>query len=568
MNIWRLTTMDLHELSRRLRAGETRAAISRAMQISVNTVKDYRRWAQAQGLLTDALPDLATLEGLRQRTFHPRRERHPTEFRLESFRPQITALTQQGFKPRAIWQRLCRKYAGLAGSESAVWRLVKDIKGHQPPEVVMRIETAPGEVAQVDFGYLGYVFDPEQNAPRKAWAFVMTLGWSRHQYAEIVFDQTMASWLLCHQHAFEFFGGVPKRMVLDNLKAAIIRAYTVDADPQVQQSYRECADHYGFLIDPCWPRKPQHKGKVERGGVAYLKQSFAPLLTAEDTLVSANQKLRHWLLTTAGLRVHGTTQAVPLSRFEHTERAALLPLPTTAYDPALWKECKLHRDGHVTFEKSYYSAPHRFIGQTLWLRAGLGEIRLFSSQFELLATHPRARQPGQRLTQADHLPPSKVQALTFSRETCQAQAQAIGPATQQVTAERTVYDRPLHCIAVRCRKKNGQWGIGVLLSTLAPADVLTLTGQPVERAHDPTGVLLAYVYFYDQRGGGIEVEIKEDKQGLRTTKRNKKRFAAQRGHNPLATSAARRSQSDRFVNTESRQQARNDNGVECMNFDP
>jgi hypothetical protein len=81
-------------------------------------------------------------------------------------------------------------------------------------------------------------------------------------------------------------------------------------------------------------------------------------------------------------------------------------------------------------------------------------------------------------------------------------------------------------------------------------------------------VLLAYVYFYDQRGGGIEVEIKEDKQGLRTTKRNKKRFAAQRGHNPLATSAARRSQSDRFVNTESRQQARNDNGVECMNFDP
>jgi hypothetical protein len=96
-----------------------------------------------------------------------------------------------------------------------------------------------------------------------------------------------------------------------------------------------------------------------------------------------------------------------------------------------------------------------------------------------------------------------------------------------VTAEPTVYDRLLHCIAVRCRKKNGHRGIGVLLSTLAPLDVLALTGQPVERAHDPTGVLLAYVYFYDQRGGGIEVEIKEDKQGLRTTKRNKKRFAAQ-----------------------------------------
>jgi len=96
-----------------------------------------------------------------------------------------------------------------------------------------------------------------------------------------------------------------------------------------------------------------------------------------------------------------------------------------------------------------------------------------------------------------------------------------------VTAEPTVYDRPLYRIAVRCRKKNGHWGVGVLLSTLTPADVLALTGQRVERAHDPTLVLLAYVYFYDQRGGGIEIEIKEDKQGLRTPKRNKKRFAAQ-----------------------------------------
>ena len=116
-------------------------------------------------------------------------------------------------------------------------------------------------------------------------------------------------------------------MVLDNLKAAIIKAYTVDDDPEVQQSYRECAEHYGFLIDPCLPRKPQHKGKVERGGVGYLKQSFVPWLAEDDTLTTANQKLRQWLMTTAGLRVHGTTREVPLARFEHIERAALLPLP-------------------------------------------------------------------------------------------------------------------------------------------------------------------------------------------------------------------------------------------------
>ena len=110
-------------------------------------------------------------------------------------------------------------------------------------------------------------------------------------------------------------------------------------------------------------------------------------------------------------------------------------LPYVAYDPASWKRCQLHRDGHVTFDKSYYSAPHRFVGQALWLRAGLREIRLFSEKFELVATHPRAKQPGQRFTHADHLPPDKAKALTFNRDTCQQQADTIGPATSQVVAE-------------------------------------------------------------------------------------------------------------------------------------
>jgi len=91
----------------------------------------------------------------------------------------------------------------------------------------------------------------------------MTLSWSRHQYVEFVWDQTVETWLTLHRHAFAYFGGVPKRIKLDNLKAAITKA-CID-DPQVQQAYRECAEHYGFLIDPCRPRTPEHKGKVESG---------------------------------------------------------------------------------------------------------------------------------------------------------------------------------------------------------------------------------------------------------------------------------------------------------------
>jgi len=450
-NIWRLPTMDLQELLRRLRAGESRGAIVRAMKMSPNTVKAYRGWATQQGLLTGELPDLTTLESLRRQTYASQANpRHPNVSSLADYRAEIAELVSQNRKPRAIWSLLQSRHPGCAGSESAVRRMVKGLKGQELPEATVRIETEPGEVAQVDFGYVGRLLDEERKTLRKAWVFVMTLGWSRHQYAEIVFDQTIAPWLLCHQHAFEYFGGVPQRIVLDNLKAAIVRAYTLDQDVEVQQSYRECAEHYGYLIDPCLPRKPQHKGKVERGGVGYLKQNFLPRLSEGLTITEANRQLRDWLVTTAGLRTHGTTRVAPLARFEQTERAVLQPLPGSAFDPAVWKKCKLHRDCHVTFEQSYYSAPYRCVGQTLWLRAGLREIRLFTEKFELLVTHPRAQQAGQRLTCLDHWPEDKARALSLTRQTCQTQADLIGLATGQIVAE-LLASRPVDKFRVALR---------------------------------------------------------------------------------------------------------------------
>lgn len=445
MNLWRLSTMDLSELLRRLRAGESRNAISRALHMSINTVRAYANWAESHNLLTGPLPDLADLETLRTNTYQTgrRRGRHPNSSGLEAYRAEAATLHEQGRGPGAIRGLLNQHHPGLNASRSAVWRLVESIRTNQPPPpVVGRIETEPGEVAQVDFGFIGYLRDPATGERRKAWVFVMLLAWSRHMYAEFTFDQKLVTWLLGHQRAFEYFGGVPHRVVLDNLKTAIIRAYARDQDASVQQSYRECAEHYGFLIDPCLPRKPQHKGKVERGGVGYIKQSFIPLLEGEPELPAANRQLWDWLQHTAGTRIHGTTRAVPLERFSQVERPALRPLPPTAYAPAIWKASRLPRDGHVIFEQAYYSAPHRLLGQTLWLRAGLQEIRLFTERFELVATHPRAATPGQRLTQPDHLPPNQAQALTWSRPTCQARANAIGPATAQVVAE-LLADRPV-----------------------------------------------------------------------------------------------------------------------------
>jgi transposase len=436
----RLESMDIHTALRRLRAGESIRRVAQALRVDRKTVAKYRDWAEAQGLLAGDLPDLA---GLHARLAATWGSAPPPQNRssAEDYRDEIKRLLDQGLGPRLIFQKLAER-PEFTCSESAVWRLTKKLRPPQSPEAVGRVETPPGEVGQVDFGEVAPLVDPATGAVRRTWAFSLVLGWSRHMYVEFVFDQKLPTWLACHQRAFEFFGGAPRRLVLDNLKPAILRAYAQDRDPQVQRAYAECAEHYGFLIAPCLPAKPQHKGKVERSGVGYVQTSFVPLLPPGTPLPEANRRVRQWLLTTAGLREHGTTHERPLKRFEAVERQALLPLPATPYDPAVWKQVKLHRDGHVVFEKSFYSAPSRLVGQTLWLRAGAAEIRLFSSAYELVATHARATRPGQRLTHLDHLPPHKARGLTATRASCQAQAEAVGPATAQVVAE-LLADRPL-----------------------------------------------------------------------------------------------------------------------------
>ena len=423
----RKETMDIREILRYLRQGESNRAVARATGINRKTVGRYRAWAAKHGLLSGPLPSLGELHQLAEETLKsPPPPQNGSS--VEPYREVVVKLRQERVEIAALYERL--KERGYTGSYSSVHRFVRHLEP-KSPDVTVRVELPPGEEGQVDFGYAGLMIDPETGQLRKTWLFVMTLSWSRHQYVEFVFDQKVETWLRLHRNAFAFFGGVPKRVVIDNLKAAIIRACW--DDPQVQQSYRECAEHYGFLIAPCRPRTPEHKGKVEQGGVHYVKRNF--LGGREPTpITQANQDVLRWVNTTAGQRIHGTTKEQPLVRFE-TEREALLPLPGTPYDMAVWKQVTLHRDCYVVFDQAYYSAPFRLEGQQLWVRGGTREVHIYTADYQLIATHPRAQRPGQRLTHLDHLPPHKVPGLILSRDTCRQQASQIGPATRQVVDE-------------------------------------------------------------------------------------------------------------------------------------
>jgi transposase len=422
--------MDIKELIRLVRAGASTSTIARVLGINRRTAMRYRSWAGDQGLLTGAAPDAAAPQRLITTTLLAVLPPQQTST-VAGYGEEIVQLRARGMEIAAIRSRLEERH-GTAISYSAVWRFVQRLEP-TTPEPVVRIEVPPGSEGQVDFGYAGLTIDPRTGAERKTWVFVLVLSWSRHLYAELVFDQRVETWLLCHSHAFTAFGGVPAKIVPDNLKAAVVRA-SFGGDPVIQRAYRECAEHYGFLIDPTRPRTPEHKGKVEQGGVHYVKRQFLAGRDPEP-IDELNVKLGRWSSETAGQRLHGTTKERPRDRFERIEQAALLPLPQHPYDPAVWKQVSVYRDCYVSFEGSYYSVPHRLVGQQVWLRAGARTVQVYAPNHELITTHDRASRPGERQTHLDHLPRAKVAGLVLSREGVVLQAQTIGPSTVAIVQD-------------------------------------------------------------------------------------------------------------------------------------
>ena len=395
--------MDIRTVVRYLQAATSVSATQRATGLNRRTIMRYRTWAQQHGLLDPQrpLPSLEELHELLAHTLPPPAPPPQTVSSVEPYREVVCTLYRQQVAGTAILQRLRER--GYHGGLSSVYRFLHHLEP-TPPTTTVRIEREPGSEAQVDFGYAGLLAG---SRPAERCAKPGPSSWCCPTAGTSMWSLSLTSGcrpgLPLHAHAFAFFGGVPGRVVLDNLKAGITRACF--DDPQIQPTYRECAEHYGFLLAPCAPRTPEHKGKVEQGGVHYVKQNFLGG-RAPTTLTQANADVLAWCRTTAGQRRHGTTKEAPLERFEQVERARLLPLPPTPYDLAIWKSVKLHRDGYVVFDDAFYSAPYRLVGQTLRVRGGSQQVRLYASDYTL-GGHPSARRAARRPVDASR--PSAAQ---------------------------------------------------------------------------------------------------------------------------------------------------------------
>lgn len=347
----------------------------------------------------------------------------PTSFRrgpanrAEPYCETILAGVAAGLSAKRIHQDLVGD--GAAVGYDSVRRLIRRL-GATPTPPFRRMECAAGEEAQVDFGTGAPIIGPDGKR-RKTHVFRLVLSHSRKGYSEATFTQTTDDFLRALENAFRHFGGVPRTLVIDNLKAAV--AHPDWFDPELTPKVQSFARHYGTVILPTKPYTPRHKGKVE-AGVKYVKNNALK----GRTFASLEEQQRHldeWEATVADTRIHGTTKQ-QVARLFAAERAALLPLSIEPFADFREAERKVNRDGHVEVAKAYYSVPPEYLGRTVWVRWDARLVRIFNRRWEQVAVHVR-RERGRFSTHGEHLVREKINGLERGVGYLLNKVRAVGP---------------------------------------------------------------------------------------------------------------------------------------------
>jgi len=349
----------------------------------------------------------------------------------EPFRGIILAKLEQGLTAKRIHQDLAAEH-GFAHAYHSVRRFVQHLRGTRPLPF-RRMECEPGTEAQIDFGTGAPVIIPadpvEPNGKarrRKTHVLRVVLSHSRKAYSEAVYRQTTEEFIRCLENAFQHFGGVPKTLVIDNLKAAVIQADWFD--PQINPKLEAFCRHYGTVILPTKPYTPRHKGKTERG-IGYVKGNGLKGLTF-NSLQEENEHLLVWETTVADTRIHGTTKKQAGKVFEEVERSTLLPLPVERFPSFQEAQRSVHRDGHVEVDKAYYSVPPEYVGRKVWARWDGRIVRIFNDRLQQIAIHAR-HEAGRFSTQNEHIVAEKIAGVERGAEWLLRKISHIGPHSSQ-----------------------------------------------------------------------------------------------------------------------------------------
>jgi len=303
----------------------------------------------------------------------------------EPFRELIEGKLEQGLNATRIWRDLVNDHEFKDGYQS-VKRYVAKLKESNPTRV-WRMECEPGEEAQIDYGTLSVEIEGKR---RKIHLLRVILSHSRKGYTEAMPRQDTESFIRGIENALRSFGGVPRLLVIDNLKGGVLKPSLYD--PELNPKFASFCRHYEVVTLPTLPRTPEHKGKVERG-VGYVKQS-AVKGKKFASLAALNSHLRRWEANVADKRIHGTTKRPVGAHFEQVEKEVLRALPPDIFASFVEARRNVHRDGYVEFERSYYEAPAEYLGRPLWVRSDGRLVRLYNLKMDQVTVHPKLA-PGQ-----------------------------------------------------------------------------------------------------------------------------------------------------------------------------
>ena len=336
----------------------------------------------------------------------------------EPFESVIQAGLDAGLSAQRIYQDLMSEQQ-FAGSYDSVKRFVRQL-GQAHPLPFRRMESEPGQEAQVDFGQGAWVV--EDGRRRRPHVLRVVLSHSRKGYTEVFWRQTTENFIRGVESAFRHFGGVTRTLVIDNLRAAVKK---VDwFEPELNPKVVSFCEHYGTVILPTKPAMPRHKGKVE-AGVKYVQDNG---LAGKqfDGLGAQNVHLAHWEETVADTRIHGTTRQQVRTHFLTIEKPKLLPLPAGLFPVFSEAPRKIHRDGYAEVAKAYYSVPPEYVRRKVWARWDAKMVRLFNERMVPIAVHVR-QEPGKFKTDPAHIHDHKRTLIERGAEWILDHCRLLGP---------------------------------------------------------------------------------------------------------------------------------------------
>ena len=368
-----MTHTDMYEIVRRWHDGQSISSIGRTENRDRKSVREVIRKTQEVGVTRETpLPGREILgevfEAWKKKTERKREVYDEFSKHEEEIKNMIEGTEEvQKVKPKTAYLVLLEKY-GVNGSYGTFKIFIRK-KGLRltGKESVSRMELPPGQEVQIDYGRAGLMPEGHDGKKRVVNGFLMTLSHSRHLFIEFTYTQKTEEFARSVRNGLEFYGGVPERLNLDNLKAGVIKPDLYD--PKLNRTFQELVEHYGTFADPCRIATATDKGKVERM-VPVSRELFRFLRHTHPTagLIELNRLAREWCLNTYGMRNHGTTHEKPKEVFEAIEKAALKPLPAERFEITKWKQATVGPDQFLQFEYKYYSMPAKYVGRRLWVR--------------------------------------------------------------------------------------------------------------------------------------------------------------------------------------------------------